>query len=92
MTKKRSIRSVSASGISLKLSTSPILMSVLVLLILTVWIVTGSDTTPDVIPDWANFPGEEWETITPEQAGLDAQKFRAWIDSQKPRFGKAYGG
>jgi CubicO group peptidase (beta-lactamase class C family) len=44
------------------------------------------------IPDWVRFPGEEWETSTPEQAGLNPGKFNAWAKEQKPQFGKTYGG
>jgi CubicO group peptidase (beta-lactamase class C family) len=44
------------------------------------------------IPDWVNFPGEKWEFVTPEEAGLDTEKFNAWVNRQEPRFGKAYGG
>ena len=44
------------------------------------------------IPDWVNFPGDEWESITPEEAGLDPVKFGDWVNSQSPQFGKAYGG
>ena len=44
------------------------------------------------VPDWVSFPGEEWEPITPEEAGLDVGKFNAWVSRQNPRFGKAYGG
>jgi len=44
------------------------------------------------LPEWVNFPGKAWETITPEEAGLDVEKFNAWVNSQKPQFGKAYGG
>jgi len=44
------------------------------------------------IPDWVNFPDEDWKTVTPRQAGLDAQKFNSWVKSRKPRFKKAYAG
>lgn len=44
------------------------------------------------IPHWVRFPGQTWEQLTPEQAGLDAAKFDAWVRGQKPQFGKAYGG
>ena len=44
------------------------------------------------VPEWVHYPGETWETLTPGAAGLDEAKFSAWVDSRKPRFGKAYGG
>ncbi len=44
------------------------------------------------VPEWVNFPGDEWETIAPQEAGLDAARFNAWVRSQEPGFGKAYGG
>ena len=43
-------------------------------------------------PEWVVFPGEQWETMTPEEAGLDGQKFKEWVGSQNPIFGKAAGG
>ncbi|MBC8229302.1 CocE/NonD family hydrolase [bacterium] len=44
------------------------------------------------VPNWVNFPDEKWETITPKESGLDVEKFNAWVKSQSPQFGKAYGG
>ena len=41
------------------------------------------------VPEWVSFPEQEWETITPKKAGIDADKFNAWAASQNPRFGKA---
>jgi CubicO group peptidase (beta-lactamase class C family) len=43
-------------------------------------------------PEWVSLPGDQWESITPEEAGLDETKFNAWVASQKPKFGVAYGG
>ena len=43
------------------------------------------------VPDWVTFPGAEWKRVSPEDAGLDAAKFRAWVESRKPRFGKSHG-
>ena len=28
------------------------------------------------VPEWVTYPGEEWETITPEEAGLDVEKWQ----------------
>lgn len=44
------------------------------------------------VPAWVNFSEQEWQIITPEEAGLDAARFTAWANGQKPQFGKAYGG
>jgi len=44
------------------------------------------------MPDWVEFPGEEWETAAPDEAGLDASIFNEWVNGQSPQFGKAYGG
>ncbi len=54
--------------------------------------VTSVSAAPADIPDWVVFPGKEWKSLTPEQAGLDTQKFCAWLKSQEPRFKKAYAG
>ena len=69
-----------------------VLMTTFTVLVLTVLVLTDFGAAPAEIPDWVNYPGSEWQTITPEQAGLDRQKFNAWVKSQTPRFGKAYGG
>ena len=69
-----------------------LLMTTLTVLALTVLVLTDFGAAPAEIPDWVNYPGSEWQTITPEQAGLDIQKFNEWVKSQTPRFGKAYGG
>ena len=36
------------------------------------------------VPDWVVFPDEKWETITPQEAGLDVGKWNAWLAKQKP--------
>ena len=58
----------------------------------TVLVAIASTATGAETPAWVNFPGQEWNTISAEQAGLDVQRFNAWVNSQKPRFGTAYGG
>jgi len=30
-------------------------------------------------PDWVTFPEDDWVQITPEEAGLDPEKFEAFI-------------
>ena len=43
------------------------------------------------IPDWITYPEEEWASISPEDAGLDAGKFQSFLDSLNPR-GAAFAG
>ena len=31
------------------------------------------------LPAWITYPAEEWLTITPSEAGLDARRFEAWL-------------
>ena len=31
------------------------------------------------VPDWVTYPDEDWREITPEEAGLDPEKFAAWL-------------
>ena len=33
------------------------------------------------VPDWVTFPEDDWITITPEEAGLDREKFRRFLSS-----------
>lgn len=63
-----------------------------VMLIMVARSVAYSTATQAEVPSWVHFSGDEWETITPEEAGLDMEKFNAWLESQNPQFGKAYGG
>ena len=39
------------------------------------------------MPDWVQFPGAEWETVSVEEAGFDARRLGAWTDAQAPEFG-----
>lgn len=34
----------------------------------------GESCRPPDVPAWVNFPSEQWDTITPEEAGFDAEK------------------
>ena len=43
------------------------------------------------IPDWVAFPQEDWVTISPEEAGLDSQGFRRWLEGLDVK-GAAFGG
>ncbi len=43
------------------------------------------------IPDWVTFPEDDWEQITPEEAGLDPGKFDNFVNSLDLR-GMNYGG
>lgn len=44
------------------------------------------------VPDWVSFPGEEWQRISVEEAGLDPKQFRSWSESERPDLGVGYGG
>ena len=35
------------------------------------------------LPDWLVYPGEEWETATAQEAGLDPASFNSWVASKK---------
>ena len=43
------------------------------------------------IPDWVTYPEDGWVSITPEQAGLDEDAYRRFIESLDPK-GAAFGG
>ena len=43
------------------------------------------------IPDWVTFPEDDWITITPEEAGLDREKFQRFLSNMDVR-GAAFGG
>ena len=43
------------------------------------------------VPDWVAYPDRDWIQITPAEAGLDARKFAAWLDSLDVR-GASFGG
>ncbi len=45
----------------------------------------------DTIPGWVTYPGKEWVSITAEQAGLNREKFEAFISSVEAREA-SYGG
>ena len=43
------------------------------------------------VPDWVAYPDRDWVQIAPAEAGLDARKFAAWLDSLDVR-GASFGG
>ena len=43
------------------------------------------------IPDWVTFPGDDWQQIGPEAAGLDPQRFAAFLATLHPG-GADFGG
>ena len=43
------------------------------------------------VPNWATYPGKDWERITPEEAGLDPEGFARWVDGLDVR-GARFGG
>ena len=46
---------------------------------------------PTEVPDWVTFPEDDWEMITPDQAGLDPGKFSDFIASRDVK-GASFGG
>lgn len=55
-------------------------------------IVLCAQTAGAEVPSWVNFPRGQWETITPEKAGLDVQKFNAWLSGKRVQIPKGFGG
>ncbi|MHC4401739.1 MAG: serine hydrolase [Planctomycetota bacterium] len=43
------------------------------------------------VPNWVVFPGETWQTITPEEAGLDLEKWNGWVARQKTAGNDSWG-
>gem|GEM_PF-756651 len=43
------------------------------------------------VPDWVVYPEEKWQTITPEEAGVDVNRWNAWIASLAPNGSDSYG-
>ena len=43
------------------------------------------------VPDWVTYPDDDWESITPEEAGLDHNGFEQWIAGLDVR-GATFGG
>ena len=43
------------------------------------------------VPDWVTYPDDDWEQITPDEAGLDPEGFRRWVDGLDVR-GASFGG
>ncbi len=35
----------------------------------------------NTVPDWVTYPEADWQSLTPEEAGLDPARFQAFIDS-----------
>ena len=48
-------------------------------------------TNVTTFPNWVTFPGAAWQPVTPEDAGLDAERFRAFLATLHPR-GADFGG
>ena len=41
---------------------------------------------PPSAPDWVTFPDEEWQTITPEEAGIeDVETWNRWVEAARGR-------
>ena len=43
------------------------------------------------IPDWVTYPGDDWQPISPEHAGLDPLRFQAFLAKLQPA-GAGFGG
>ncbi|MBM3933138.1 MAG: serine hydrolase [SAR202 cluster bacterium] len=43
------------------------------------------------LPSWVTWPGDDWQQITPEEAGLDPARFKAFLDGLDVRPG-SFGG
>ena len=43
------------------------------------------------VPDWGTYPDEDWESITPEEAGLDPNGLEKWVAGLHVR-GATFGG
>ena len=39
------------------------------------------------IPKWVTYPEAEWETATPEQAGMNVPAWQAWIEEREKQAG-----
>jgi predicted GH43/DUF377 family glycosyl hydrolase len=44
-----------------------------------------------VVPDWVVYPERDWQTITPAEAGLDLDKWNAWVARQTPSGNDSWG-
>jgi len=44
------------------------------------------------IPEWVQYPGDEWGTLAPASAGLDSEAFGLWVEAQNPRYGEGFAG
>jgi CubicO group peptidase (beta-lactamase class C family) len=62
---------------------------VIALLITTTCLASGE--TIAQVPEWVVYPDKEWKTITPQAAGLDSVKWKAWVARQKPAGNDSWG-
>jgi hypothetical protein len=51
----------------------------------------GGSNGKQHLPSWLVYPEEEWETATPQEAGLDPKAFKEWVESKSYTVGR-YGG
>ncbi len=56
-------------------------------------ILAGEDRLPEKagVPGWVVYPEQDWQTITVEEAGLDVDKWNAWVARQKPTGNDSWG-
>jgi CubicO group peptidase (beta-lactamase class C family) len=43
------------------------------------------------VPEWVVYPDKTWQTITPAEAGLDVEKWNAWVAKQRPSGNDCWG-
>lgn len=43
------------------------------------------------VTDWVVYPEQDWQTITPAEAGLNVDKWNAWEARQKPSGNESWG-
>ena len=43
------------------------------------------------VPSWVVYPGKQWQTIEPKQAGLNMKRWTAWLARQKVSGNDSYG-
>jgi CubicO group peptidase (beta-lactamase class C family) len=56
-------------------------------------VIGGEERSPKEVgvPDWVVYPERDWQTITPEEGGLDVEKWNAWVARQKPTGNDSWG-
>lgn len=63
--------------------------AILIAVVVLFWL--DASITSAQTPDWVVYPGTQWQTITPQEAGLDVAKWNAWVARQKPSGNDSWG-